>query len=232
MTRTRMTLLAASAASAAALIVAAGITPALADPLPYGPDTCINGYVWREARTGDTVCVTPATRSQVKQQNANPTANKEPGGGAYGPDTCMQGFVWREAFDGDTICVTPDIRSATLADNAAAESRKAANSPQPTPTPMTTSTTRPQAGGTVVFEVTGSGEVFSIDTDPAGSSVPDHTKLPFKRTMTIGSDVHLLQVVAVGRDDPGPGCRITLNGTVVAEQPVGGNAHCIFSLPD
>ena len=131
--------------------------------------------------------------------------NKEPGGGSYGPDTCMQGFVWREAFDGDTICVMPDIRSATLADNAAAESRKAANSPQPTPTPtpMTTSITRPQAGGTVVFEVTGSGEVFSIDTDPAGSSVPDHTKLPFTRTMTIGSDVHLLQVVAVGRDDPG-----------------------------
>jgi hypothetical protein len=26
-----------------------GITPALADPLAYGPDTCINGYVWREA---------------------------------------------------------------------------------------------------------------------------------------------------------------------------------------
>jgi hypothetical protein len=41
----------------AALVLVAGVAPApaLADPLPYGPDTCIQGLVWREARTGDTV---------------------------------------------------------------------------------------------------------------------------------------------------------------------------------
>ena len=44
--------------------------------------------------------------------------------------------------------------------------------------------------------------------DPAGSSVPDHTKLAFECTTTLGSDVHLLQVVAIGRHVPGPGCRI------------------------
>jgi hypothetical protein len=49
--------------------------------------------------------------------------------------------------------------------------------------------------------------------------------------MKVGSDVQLLQVVAVGRDTPGPGCRITLDGKVVAEEPIGGNAHCIFSRP-
>lgn len=129
----RTALLAAPAVAVTAL-VAGGITPALADPLPYGPDTCIQGYVWREARTGDTVCVTPTTRAQVAQQNANPSANKDPNG-AYGPQSCAQGFVWREAFDGDTVCVTPDIRSATLADNGAASSRKAANAPVPTPAP-------------------------------------------------------------------------------------------------
>jgi hypothetical protein len=82
----------------------------------------------------------------------------------------------------------------------------------------------------VVFEVTGSGEVFNIVTDPDTGSVPDHTKLPFKKTTTIGPDVQLLQVVATGRDDPGPGCKITLNGKVVSQEPVGGSAHCIFSL--
>ncbi len=127
----RAALLAAPTIAFAALITG-GIAPASADPLPYGPDTCIQGYVWREARDGDTVCVTPATRAQVAQQNANASANRDPNG-ASGPQSCSQGFVWREAFDGDTICVTPANRSATLADNAAAASRKQANAPVPTP---------------------------------------------------------------------------------------------------
>jgi hypothetical protein len=202
---------------AIAAIAVALPAPAFADPLPYGPDTCANGFVWREARDGDTVCVTPATRSQIAAQNANAGANKDPSQ-ASGPESCSQGYVWREAFDGDTICVTPATRSATLADNAAAASRRA-------------TTQQPKAqSNTVVFEVTGPGEVYNIVTDPDGGLVPDHTALPFKRTMTIGSDVHLLQVVATGRTAPGPGCRIILGGKVVAEEPVGGNAHCIFSL--
>jgi hypothetical protein len=41
-----------------------------ADPLPYGSDTCIQGYVWRVAGPGDVVCVTPATRSQASSDNA------------------------------------------------------------------------------------------------------------------------------------------------------------------
>jgi hypothetical protein len=130
---------------AVAAVAAAVPAPALADPLPYGPDTCIQGYVWREARTGDTVCVTPAVRDRTAQENANPTLNRNPNGGAYGPNTCLQGFVWREAFDGDTICVTPDIRSQTLADNAAADSRYQRNQPRPTtlPKPTTAPTTAP-----------------------------------------------------------------------------------------
>jgi hypothetical protein len=214
--------------SAALLLVASvAPVPALADPLPYGPDTCIQGFVWRNARDGDTVCVTPAVRDRTATENAHPASNKDPLAGS-GPDSCSQGYVWREAFDGDTICVTPAERSATKADNAAAESRKQANQPSNN----SPSSNGPQGGGnhTVVFEVFGSGQVFSIDTDPPGALVPDHSPLPFTRTMKIGSDVDMLQVVAIGRDTPGPGCRIKVDGRVVTEQPIGGSAHCIFSF--
>jgi hypothetical protein len=36
----------------------------------YGNETCINGYVWRQARTTDYVCVLPATRTQTWDDNA------------------------------------------------------------------------------------------------------------------------------------------------------------------
>jgi hypothetical protein len=35
----------------------------------YGPQTCIAGFVWREAFDGDTVCVTPERRAAVKEEN-------------------------------------------------------------------------------------------------------------------------------------------------------------------
>lgn len=36
----------------------------------YGPDTCIQGYVWREASPSDHVCVTVATRAQAAYDNS------------------------------------------------------------------------------------------------------------------------------------------------------------------
>ncbi len=39
-------------------------------PAPYGPDTCKTGFVWREAWSGDHVCVTGAVHSQVAADNA------------------------------------------------------------------------------------------------------------------------------------------------------------------
>jgi hypothetical protein len=36
----------------------------------YGPNTCLPGFVWREAFGGDVVCVVPARRSAVAQENA------------------------------------------------------------------------------------------------------------------------------------------------------------------
>ncbi len=32
--------------------------------------TCRQGYVWREAFAGDTVCVTPYERTQAQQENS------------------------------------------------------------------------------------------------------------------------------------------------------------------
>ncbi|BDY32895.1 hypothetical protein [Mycolicibacterium mageritense] len=208
-------------ASAAAVLATAIVipTPAQADPLPYGPDTCIQGYVWREARTGDTVCVTPDIRATVKQQNANPGAKKDPNG-AYGPQSCAQGFVWREAFDGDTICVTPDFRQQMFDDNAAAASRKAANAPKPTP----------QASqSTIVLEVTGAGEVYSIWSIPFNQVAGDHTKIPFSKSYPLPADEDYVSLTWTSRDDQQKGCRITVDGKVVVEKPVGTADTCVFT---
>lgn len=35
----------------------------------YGPNTCISGFVWREAFEGDVTCVTPERRAAVKEEN-------------------------------------------------------------------------------------------------------------------------------------------------------------------
>jgi hypothetical protein len=195
---------------------------ASAEPLPYGPDTCINGFVWREARPGDTVCVTPATRSQVAQQNGNAGANRDPSAGS-GPMSCSQGYVWREAFDGDTICVTPDIRSQTLADNAAAPQRKAANQPQ-----------APAAqNSSVQLGLTGGGTAGTIDiSDPANEPRQYDVPLPFTRTLNqTPKSGDLYQIVGVGKDGANPGCQIKVNGTVVTSEAPGGSGQCVWVAP-
>lgn len=82
---------------------------------------CVQGYVWRDARPGDTVCVTGATRTQTANDNAVKASRWIQG--AYGPHTCVNGYVWREAFSGDDVCVTGATRAQAQADNAAAASR-------------------------------------------------------------------------------------------------------------
>jgi hypothetical protein len=79
---------------------------------------CKSGYVWRDARNGDGVCVTPAERDQVHAQNAAAASNRNPGGGDYGPLTCKSYYVWRDAFNGDGVCVTPAERDLAHQQNA------------------------------------------------------------------------------------------------------------------
>ena len=90
----------------------------------YGPDTCRQGFVWRDAFPGDHVCVPPTVRAQAARDNAVADARRQPGGGAYGPDTCRQGFVWREASPRDHVCVTPETRAQAASDNRFAAARR------------------------------------------------------------------------------------------------------------
>jgi hypothetical protein len=86
---------------------------------------CKPGYVWRDAKDGDTVCVTPAERAEAKAQNANAENNRKVGGGSFGPNTCRDGYVWREAFAGDVVCVTPYERQKAKDQNALSAERTA-----------------------------------------------------------------------------------------------------------
>jgi hypothetical protein len=39
----------------------------------YGPDTCKQGFVWREADERDHVCVTPEVRERTREENERKT---------------------------------------------------------------------------------------------------------------------------------------------------------------
>src|SRR5229473_4082966 len=49
-----------------------------------GPDTCIQGFVWREAGPDDHVCVPPAIRDQTLGDNGQAAARRNPNGGPTG----------------------------------------------------------------------------------------------------------------------------------------------------
>jgi flagellar basal body L-ring protein FlgH len=106
-----------------ALGIAALALPSAAAAADYGPATCLTGYVWRDAFPGDTVCVTPATRTRAAQDNAAAASRRDPSAG-YGPNGCQSGYVWREARASDLVCVTPNIRTQAKADNATAAARR------------------------------------------------------------------------------------------------------------
>lgn len=122
LSRRRVVALVAAALSIAAAL-ASPATPARADG-DFGPDTCLNGFVWREAVPTDHVCVTPAVRTQTSRDNSLAASRRSPSGGPFGPDTCISGFVWREAFVGDRVCVTPATREQARSDNANAVARR------------------------------------------------------------------------------------------------------------
>jgi hypothetical protein len=95
-------------------------------PTP-GPDPkigCAKGYVTRDAVAGDQVCVTPQTRQQAREDNAQASARRSSNGGEFGPDTCLEGYVWRETIPTDHVCVTPETRAQVREDNAQAPARR------------------------------------------------------------------------------------------------------------
>lgn len=114
-----------------AILTALGSTAAQPVAFADPNNICVQGYVWRAARPGDAVCVSPGIRDTTAQENQLAAQRIDPNGGPYRPDTCLQGFVWREAFDGDHACVPPGSRTQAVNDNAAAASRIAVNPPAP-----------------------------------------------------------------------------------------------------
>jgi len=93
-----------------------------APPTPLPPSgTCKDGYVQRQIKSSDKVCVPPASKTQADADNAAADSRKLVT--LYGPAACLEGYVWREAYSGDKVCVTPSTRSQAASDNAAASSR-------------------------------------------------------------------------------------------------------------
>jgi hypothetical protein len=88
---------------------------------PYGPNSCRQGYVWRNAFDGDVVCVPPARKTQVQIENGNAGSTRA-GGSA---NTCKGGFVWRAARPSDLVCVTPQSRAQVKLENDTAWDRVA-----------------------------------------------------------------------------------------------------------
>ncbi len=104
--------------AAAAAVVATGLqTTAKAAVCPYGANTCLNGYVWREATSYDLVCVTPDQRDQAYYDNQAGPGRIDPNG-AWGPNTCVSGYVFRLATPDDLVCVTPAQRDQVAYENS------------------------------------------------------------------------------------------------------------------
>ncbi len=86
---------------------------------------------------------------------------------------------------------------------------------------------------TVVLEATGNGTALTIDIyDPNPEARLYNQPLPFSRSVNVTPNSgDLFQIIAVPKGTTQPGCRILMNGQIVAEQPIGGSGHCIFTAP-
>jgi hypothetical protein len=107
------------------------ITLALAAAV-QADDRCAQGYLWREAFSGDHVCVTPESRQRAADDNRRGAVRHDR---SAGPDVCSQGFVWREARPSDRVCVPPATRADTASENRLHVSRLAGAAPGSAPAP-------------------------------------------------------------------------------------------------
>ncbi|HTK62793.1 MAG TPA: protein kinase [Pseudonocardia sp.] len=79
---------------------------------------------------------------------------------------------------------------------------------------------------TAVFEVTGTGRATNIDVDDGGQGAHLYYEaLPFRKDSLVAADIGRLQLYATGAT----GCRITLNGKVVAQDSAA--AKCVYTRP-
>lgn len=92
------------------------------EPFVVNAPVCRSGFVWRQARPQDTVCVSPQSRAAAAAENAG-AASRVNSSGDHGRATCITGYVWREAYEGDVVCVTPERRDEVRQENQLAASR-------------------------------------------------------------------------------------------------------------
>ena len=89
-------------------------------------------------------------------------------------------------------------------------------------------TARAATGRTITFEASGSGTAYTIDYGPTPSGTNERElspTLPWTQQVP-DTDAEIYQVVVVGGNDVG--CTITIAGEVVAQEPAGGSAHCVY----
>jgi len=107
------------AATGAGVVLLVAITATHAPAIGnYGPDTCLEGYVWRGVTLADHVCVRSSVRDQVAADNQQPDAHRNPDG------TCASPYVPRNAVANDSICVAPATRQQVVFDNQRAALRR------------------------------------------------------------------------------------------------------------
>jgi hypothetical protein len=92
--------------------------------LPYGPDTCKPGFVWRDAVPGDHICVTPERRQKVADDFHTAKSRRAPSeefciyvadpiACGRGQKPCLEGFVPRDV-PGENVIVCVDQKEADL----------------------------------------------------------------------------------------------------------------------
>ncbi|GII31263.1 hypothetical protein Pmi06nite_47050 [Planotetraspora mira] len=91
------------------------VSPAAADPLPWGPYTCAQGFVWRQATADDLVCVYPSRRTDVAAENSGSPSHK-----LLNTMYCVPGYEWRLANPSDRACVTSIQRRMARMENESA----------------------------------------------------------------------------------------------------------------
>jgi hypothetical protein len=105
-----------------AAVLATLAVPALA-AADNGTTTCLTGFQWRAAFSGDRVCVPRAHYDQAQGDNRAAASRREPNA-VWGENACKSGWVWRVARPSDLVCVAPAVRDQAAADNAAADMRR------------------------------------------------------------------------------------------------------------
>jgi hypothetical protein len=220
-------------------LAAVTVLGTIAAPLPARADGgCIPGdtagLVPRQARPADMVCATPHIAAEVQKENLNAAMGQGyvPGGGAYGPKTCISGLVWREAFDGDTVCVSTQRRQETWQENANAGVGATGGLAPQTP-PQSQNNNGGPGHDTVILESTGNGRMTNVVfSDPVTKPAQYDVALPFSHTVrTTLKSGDLYQIVGTGNSTTQVGCRITVNGTVVAEHDPGAGDQCVYTVP-